>query len=340
MKSDEEKLKELFEMKEKPTFKDTVKKAKTLSIIRTAMVSLMIFIIVAFVVLMSNALILNNMSNGKEHELRNWFNIAMPNGYMGNTQVDDRIMVGNFEYTRYRFLGQKPIVDGSFKEDYSYMPLINGLYGDRGYYLFGNSGSSDKELQEMKSYNKEGKAVMKFYHPLIKYESYINDLKNLNEIDSNKLMEMSLSFDKAYSLEEVKNMIPKDVTLNWYWVDTFNENDILKNNNTDNIYKEKTVIFDEYNVYGIKALDRQGRPAKNPEVEFIDSIIRGKENKKDHSGRYESLFNTLSNGKGEISKEDLKIIGVVVSGDVETLKALKDKDYIKASTIGAVADKY
>ena len=66
---------------------------------------------------------------------------------------------------------------------------------------------------------------MEFYHPSIKYEGYINDLKNLDEIGNNKVMEISLSFDKTYRLEEIRNMISSDVTLNWYWVDTFTEND-------------------------------------------------------------------------------------------------------------------
>lgn len=39
-------------------------------------------------------------------------------------------------------------------------------------------------------------------------------------------------------------------------------------------------------------------------------------------------------------KEDLNIIGVVISGDTKTLKALKNKNYIKGATLGAVADKY
>lgn len=330
MKSDDEKLRELFEVKEKPTFNNTINKAKTFSIIRTIIVSFMIFIIVSFIVLVSNATILNKMSNKKANDLKNWFNVAMPNAYVGNVQVDDRVMVGQLDYVRYRFLGNKPITDGSYKEGYTYMPLINGIYGDMGDYLFESSGESEKELQQMIKYNKVGKHVMKFYRPSVKYESYINDLENLNEIGSNKLMEISLSFNKTYSLDEVKTMIPSDITLNWYWVDTFSKN---------NKHDSNESILEEYDVYGIKALDSQGISIKNPEKDFIDAIIRGKE-KKDYSGRYESLYNTLSNGKGEINKKDLKIIGVVVSGDVESLKALKGKNYIKAATIGAVADKY
>jgi len=125
MKSDEEKLRELFEIKEEPTFNNTVKKAKTVSMIRTITVSLMIFIVVSFILLISNSTILALMSNKQEDNLRNWFYVAMPNSYMGSTQVDSGIMVGSLEYERYRFLENKPITDGSYKEGYTYMPFLD-----------------------------------------------------------------------------------------------------------------------------------------------------------------------------------------------------------------------
>ena len=211
MKSDDEKLKELFKEKEKPTFNNTIRRAKILSIMRTIIVSLMIFIIVSFIVLASNATILNKISNKKEDYLKSWFSIAMPNAYVGSIQADDRIMVGQIDYIRYRFLGKKPIPDGNYKEGYTYMPLINGIYGDIGYYLFNSTGQSVKDLQEKIKYNEAGKQVMKFYNPYIKNESYINDLEKLNEIASDKLMEISLSFDKAYSIDKVKTMYQKYV---------------------------------------------------------------------------------------------------------------------------------
>ncbi|MBY7041162.1 anti sigma factor C-terminal domain-containing protein [Clostridium botulinum] len=329
MKSDEEKLKELFDIQEKPNFNKIIKRAKIFSIIRTTIVSLMIFIIVSFVVFISNATILNQMSNKKQERLSNFFNISMPNAYIGSIQSDDRIMVGEIDYVRYRFLGNKPITDGNYKDGYTYMPLINGIYGDWGNYLFNSGGKSSKDSKEVSKYNKAGKKVMEFYYPSVKYKSYINDLENLDEIGNNKVMEISLSFDKAYSLEEIKNMLPDDVILNWYWVDTFAEN--------SEEFSSK-LVFDEYDVYGMKALDREGNIIDRPEKDFINAINEGKDN--NYANQYKELFDNLSNGKGEINKEDLKIIVVVVSGDSKTLKALKDKNYIKAATLGAVADKY
>jgi hypothetical protein len=328
MKSDEEKLKELFEMKEKPNFNKIIKRAKIFSILRTTIVSLMILIIVSFLVFILNATILNEMGNKEERKLNNYFNVSMPNAYIGNIQTDDRIMVGELDYVRYRFLGNKPVVDGNYKDGYTFMPLINGIYGNISDYLF-NSGEVSKDSKKTSRYNKAGKKVMEFYHPSVKYENYINDLENLDDIGTNKVMEMAISFDKAYNLDEIKNIIPSDVTLNWYWVDTYIENDKKFSTNS---------IFYEHDVYGMKALDREGNTINSPEKKFVNAIISGKNN--NYADQYKELFDNLSNGKNEINKEDLKIIGVVVSGDSKTLKALNNNNHIKAAALGAVADKY
>jgi hypothetical protein len=326
MKSDDEKLRELFEVKERPTFDKTIKKAKNLSIIRSIVISFLMFILVGFILLVSNVTALNIMSSRKEENLWDWYNIAMPNACVGYCQVNDGIMVGEINYSRFRFLGSKPIKDGDFTESYTYVPLINNkkeLYRGIDNYLL---KTRDEVTKEFTSYNKAGKHIMEFYHPSERFENYVNDFEKLNEIDNNKLGEMSLSFDKSYSLEEVKAMIPKEVTLNWYWVDTYDPKELD--------YR----VLDEYGVYGMKAIDRDGE-ASDPSKKFIDTIVKHK-NSEENNHIYEKIYNTLSGGNGEIKKEDLKIIGVVVSGDVKSLKTLKGKEFIKAATLGAVADKY
>lgn len=329
MKSDDERLRELFNMKEKPDFNKTIRKAKIYSTLRTIIISLIIFVIISFVVLIVNANILNDMGNKEQRKLENYFEIAMPNAYVGTVQNDDRIMTGEIDYERYRFLGEKPVADGSYKSSYTYIPLINGVYGDMKTELFNRSANTEEALKSIPEYNIVGKKIMRFYYPSVKYSNYTNDLEKLNEIGSNKLMEISLSFDKAYSMEEVKNMLPSGITLNWYWVDTFTQED-----NT----LLQTTVPDEYEVYGIKAIDRQGEAIDNPEQDFINAIYDGKKN--NYSGDYKKIFDTLRNGKDKIDKKDLRIIGVVVSGDAKSLQALKNKNYIKGVTIGAVADKY
>ena len=41
-----------------------------------------------------------------------------------------------------------------------------------------------------------------------------------------------------------------------------------------------------------------------------------------------------------MTKEDIKVQGIVVTGDTESLKLLEDLPFIKATSIGVITDKY
>ena len=128
--NDEERLKKLFENKGSYDFDRIIKKAKLFSIVRGVITSILVFTIVSFIVLCFNASTLNKLGGDKSNELENYYKIAHPNSYIGSSQMDDGLMTGEFDYVTYRFLGDKPIFDGNNKEAYSYVPLINGIYGD------------------------------------------------------------------------------------------------------------------------------------------------------------------------------------------------------------------
>ncbi|NNU78285.1 anti sigma factor C-terminal domain-containing protein [Clostridium estertheticum] len=346
--NDEEKLKELFEDKGPSNFDKVIKKARFFSIIRSVITSILVFTVVSFIVLVFNASTLNKLGNDKMSELVYCYTIAHPNSYIGSDQMDDGLVTGELDYVTYRFLGNKPIFDGNNKESYSYIPLINGVYGDVSGLL--HETSSDSEQR----YNKVGKSVMQFYHPNVKYDRYKNDLSLLNNLGKDKVMEISLSFDKSYSIDEVKSMIPKNITLNWYWVDTYtksqvaelsshtekiqNEN-VIPKNEREKLITPSTILY-ENDVYGIKSIDDQGKNITAPEKSFINTISSRKAIKGNHQQLYETLFSKLSKDKIKITKGDIKILGVVVTGDKDSLKLLKNKSFIKASSLGAVGDKY
>ncbi|MBX4266936.1 anti sigma factor C-terminal domain-containing protein [Clostridium estertheticum] len=348
--NDEEKLKELFEDKGPSNFDKVIKKAKLFSIIRGVITSILVFTVVGFVGLIFNATTLNELGNEKKIELENYYRIAHPNSYIGSDQMDDGLLTGELDYVTYRFLGNKPIVDGNNKESYTYLPLINGLYGDNSGLLYEPSGDSEQS----KIYSKVGKNVMQFYHPSVKYTKYRDDLSMINKIEEDKVMEMSLSFDKSYSISQVKSMIPQNITLNWYWVDTYTKSEVTelgshieKIGNEEEIPVNKmekhispNIILYEDEVYGIKSIDEAGKNKETPEKDFIDTISSGKTNKGKNQQLYEMLFSKLSKDKVKITKDNIKILGVVVTGDTDSLKLLKNKSFIKASSLGAVGNKY
>ncbi len=161
-----------------------------------------------------------------------------------------------------------------------------------------------------------------FLYPYVNYENTINDFNFLNDIDKNKIVEMSLSFDKQYNYEQINNLINSNL-ITFYWVDD-NDNEGKKyciNNkwyeNEDSIIGIKSIFYNGSNLTDIN--DRLNK--------FKDSINYFKDN-----------WNPNINS--DINLDDIKINGVVVIGTPDELKTLQNNSIIKHSIIGSVVDRY
>lgn len=55
---------------------------------------------------------------------------------------------------------------------------------------------------------------------------------------------------------------------------------------------------------------------------------------------FEHVYNLLKKGHSKLTNENIEIIGVVVAGDKQHLQSLTGKNYIKASSFGAIIDEY
>ena len=181
---------------------------------------------------------------------------------------------------------------------------------------------------------------MVFYYPYVDYgDRYENDLKLLDEIENQKYMEMALSFDKEYSIDEVNNMIPTNVNLTWYWVDivedSYKETQKQYTNKQD-LGNGEIIEVEQYpdlcyedDAYGIKTINEYGEKIENPEENFIQGIKNNAH-----------IYATIAGSDGKLTKNDIKVQGVVVTGDAENLKSLNNLPFIKAASIGVVTDKY
>jgi len=186
----------------------------------------------------------------------------------------------------------------------------------------------------------------------IEYETYQNDLAMLEEIGEDKYLEMALSFDRDYSLEEVQAMLPGEVKLVWYWVNTYNEEDLNRmkghyaelignggQKTGEKVYQEPRILFANQ-VYGMKGITSTGTTIEDPRRSFIGAIKFGLNQKNRYRSQFQRLYDRLSNDKGEITKDDIRVIGVVVTGDTASMKLLRNENYIKAATLGIVIDKF
>ncbi|MDD5601101.1 MAG: anti sigma factor C-terminal domain-containing protein, partial [Actinomycetota bacterium] len=161
-------------------------------------------------------------------------------------------------------------------------------------------------------------------------------------------------FDRDYSVEEVKELLPDNLTQAWYWVDTFSKEDLdeLKGHyveieitgeddklRREEIYRNPQVLSANQ-VYGMKAITNTGEYEEDPCVSFISAIESGVSNKSLYQPQFQELYDKLSDSNGEIARDNIRIIGVVVTGDADPLGLLKDADYIKASSLGILVNNY
>jgi hypothetical protein len=179
---------------------------------------------------------------------------------------------------------------------------------------------------------------MMFYIPEINYnEKILNDLPSLSEMDPGKLVEMGISFDKSYSFEEVKSMLPEGLKQVWYWVDTYNNKDRYKPYKDGNGNMSYVIPEEARSIFGFGARWDSDHAEAN---DFIKSLQNGLMQKGKYYSEYSRIYDYLKRDKTEPDANDVRIIGVVVTGTAEQLKSLTNKAFVRGAVLGAVVDKY
>ncbi|MCY6370252.1 anti sigma factor C-terminal domain-containing protein [Clostridium ganghwense] len=340
---DEKNIDELFENCKKNKLSKVVRKAKWFSIIRNIIIC--IFVIIAISI--ANLQALGSKGQKLLDDIKEFNYISAPNTFISQYMVHVGGLNGDIQYYTYKIVEDKPMYFDQKRWKYSIIPLFSEMIADVTNISIGKA-ETEQQLYDNPKYNKYGRELMKFYYPYVKYDKYQNDLQLVDKIGDNKSMEMVLSFDKLYSIDEVNKLIPKDITLTWYWVDTSNDKEKEEhkssemdyaNDNTKKYISPNEIALED-KVYGIKVLDRHGVIKESPENTFIDVIESQKDKKSRFQSEYKRIYDNLKGKDNKVTKDDLKIQGVVVTGNVEEMKKLKELPFIKASSLGIVVDKY
>ncbi|MBK1813764.1 anti sigma factor C-terminal domain-containing protein [Clostridium sp. YIM B02505] len=301
------------------------------------------------------------------------YEIMHPNRYLGQLDYSKGFLSADIKYDTYKVIGQNVVATEPIEREFNLKEnLITEKEQEAHVNVLGKGVSTitpeslHDQLKDVDFFNSLGQRKMLFFYPFSDYKDlYRNDLQKLNEVDNKKIAEVAVSFDKYYSIEEVSTMIPKGVDITWYWVDTLSDelkSNVLKSdeNDTRDIREgydgtRKDGLFrrvvSEDSAIGIKAIDLNGYKIDKPVDKFVESLYRNNYSKGDlnsiNSDQVNYLKKSLNIVQEDASKGTLKydsnIIktgGIVVTGSVELIKALKDNPHIKASTFGVIADKY
>lgn len=355
---DEKELDDLFDKMENNKVHKILKRAKWKAVLRTVIVSLVAFGVVAGGSVFIGHKLTEAERSSIEGALLDFNYISAPNQYQGKSVRYQEAFGGETIYSTYKILEGKVVYTGQQSYSYGLLKPSNDVVGIFSPSIIGTSYDED-DVQKPR-YNELGQREMVFFYPFINYQYYRNDLNLLEAIDEDKYLEMALSFDKTYNLAELRQLLPQDVTVAWYWVDDLNEGEKVEHQPRQK--KQQTAegktelvnypgrVRSEKTAYGIKNYGANGDPIDNPEELFIavlNNSYQGKDELKGDSSKmwaykseFERVYKNIAGADGKLTTTDLKIQGIVVTGDTDSLKSLRGLSFIKASSLGVVADKY
>ncbi|WP_088009036.1 anti sigma factor C-terminal domain-containing protein [Indiicoccus explosivorum] len=160
-----------------------------------------------------------------------------------------------------------------------------------------------------------GERVIELYHPELSYASLPDDRTLLPEISEDKYVEMALSFDAVYTMEEVQSLLGESV--DWYWADTLRETD-------------RTGAFPIPGRFAFGFRDTE-TSEESAEI-FLQQLKWLSENDSERREEAAARYERFADSEG--------IAGVVVTGTPSELAELTDIPEIRAAVLGATADQY
>ena len=301
---------------------DLIKSAKRKSYFRITGVSLLVSICVFALLVLLKIQLTPYLMNQKMTAKELYYEIYGANIYTGAWTERYKLVGSSAVAPKYKLLNGKPVNLGEVSFDTTDREIT-----------IGNS--------EFAQFSYEGNRIMNFFHPSLQYPKYADDLNELNKVNEGKWIEMALSFDKAYTYDEVVSMLPADVTLQWNWVNVYSAEELEAMQGSKGADPENpTVILREYEVAGFPSVSKAGEEIKDPVDSFITTLDLASRKGGSYKEDFEYMHRALKEGHNSLTEENVEIIGAVVVGDKQQLQSLIDKKYIKASSFGAIVDQY
>ncbi|AIQ59388.1 anti sigma factor C-terminal domain-containing protein [Paenibacillus borealis] len=257
-----------------------------------------------------------------------WKNeISAPNVHISNQSVKLDSFGGETYNQTYKWLGNKPYIWQPIEETYNLLGRSTGRYGAFGAISLPEQLSAASPHR----YNSAtGDREMIFYHPEIAYDSYEDSISQLKQLEDDTLVELALSFDQAYTLEETQKLLPAGVQSVWLWTDAYTPS-----------YKKylketrQTIAADSMIIYGFHGEQFAPYGGVNS---FINSVEQLRKHGKNFTWEADQVHESLAGDNDILEPGDITIIGAVVTGTAKQLEALQNQAYIKGSTFGVVSD--
>ncbi|MFC0561949.1 sigma factor regulator N-terminal domain-containing protein [Halalkalibacter alkalisediminis] len=291
------------------SLKSALKKAKRKQLLKIVITSIIVVLILLPILYKTGNYFAAKSSTRLHEELFLHNSIAEPNIQI-DSQVTSNTSVfgGNIVTNRSKNINGYLVQWSTLTSSYDWLriridhnELIPGFYW------------SDTDFYE---YDKQTKnKVATFYHPSIQeyYDGVQNELGEISQME-NHVAEVAISFDQSYTLQEIQAKIPDNLNIVWLYM--------------------TSPIVDESNgpagmpVYGFDPSDSP----KEAYNSFIDAL-----EKYDTNGFNEPIQEFLNLNKNK-QFDEVKILGVMLTGQTQNFKALENQDFIRGASVGATAN--
>lgn len=307
-------------------FKKLVKKAKFNSYLRTIFITLIVSLGSIFLIsYLGNTLLIKKIESESSSDLI-WNSIHGANIDQKTTSTVHSLFTATSRTEFTKTVGDVPVPWAPLEKKYS-------LFGDTTTLSIGATGEAAPDSPRTPMYF-NGERATEFIHPKVKYDGS-DDKDIIPGISDNNIIEVALSFDDQYSLHEVKETFQD--RLAWFWVDTFDQEDI--DGFTDIYQQDKegtTIIGDD--VVGFTYIDDVA--SDYGAQHFIDALQRLRTQENDYQQMAENIFGSLKSTEDNAVPDKIKIIGVVVTGSPSQINGLIDLPMVKWAFLGGTVDKY
>lgn len=338
----EKELNKLFDQNSsKDSFAKIIGKARRKSIIRNIIISALVLLFLAVVAGFSWLSIMRWSETKASRDIQLFSEITDPNTEEMGIQIEGNgLLEGILRFDRYKVIEGIPVDWSEEVMTYSLFGGVSGFAGDHSPIQV-----QEETGEQVKAYDRKTKQrVLGFYHPEVEYHELANDLSELENFSDDTAAEVALSFDQQYTASEIREAIPEEITLKWFWADTYSAEDLdWMNHNTEELEEMNLASKDAVpelanQVYGFE--ENQQDPSTS-EDRFINIIKAGlsMEDGKYYS-EYKRIHENLKGDSSKLTEENIDIIGAVVTGSAEDLMVLEDSDLIRASVLGVTVNPY
>lgn len=263
-----------------------------------------------------------------------WNELQIKNGYVSSVSSNFDILGGQMNITYSKTIMGKPVILGEYSRQFGYLKDLRDKNSDDSWR--GTKGSAHVGGWTI-DYYYTGYRTLEFFHPEINYKEYRNDLDYLDEIEDNKIMEVALSFEKAYKIGDLFTLQHKlkNAQITFIWLNEFTE-EVMKEykDAAENNYS-KSVGIREIHAIGINSYGKRNYDYTSYGGDYNELMnkLKGVE----HS-YYNELYKEIE-ARGFTKVEDAKVLGVIVQGTKKDIEEIKDLPFIKASVIGVITEK-